>query len=101
MKTPHIAPMLLTSLVLTGCASLSITDDKIAERTALALGLNAGSFTVHDRQDEATSTRYLVKTKGGEQYNCTVGGFISLFGRVVSDAICTKRGEPARNPLIR
>ena len=101
MKTPHIAPLMLTCLVLAGCASVAITDDKITERTALALGLNAGSFTVHDRQDEATVSRYVVKTRNGDQYNCYVGGAVSLMGRIVSDAVCTKRGEPARTTLTR
>ncbi|WNB75495.1 hypothetical protein [Methylomonas koyamae] len=42
----------------------------------------------------------MVKTDSGQQYNCYVGGSISVLGRMVSEAICSKKGEPARNPLL-
>ena len=60
MKTNAAITLSLVCLCQSGCASLSIPDDKTVERTASALGLNVGSFTVHDRKDEATTTRYLV-----------------------------------------
>lgn len=92
---------LLLATVAAGCASVAVTDDAIVDRTAFALGLSKGDFTVSNRVDEGTTTRYSVRTKTGQEYNCFVGGSISVLGRAVSEAICTKKGEPARNPLLR
>ena len=85
----------------TGCASLAVTDEALVERTAFALGLAKGDFTISNRVDDGTTTRYSVKAKSGQEFNCFVGGSIGVLGRVVSEAICTKKGEVARNPLLR
>lgn len=92
---------LLAAAATTGCASIAVTDEAIADRTAFALGLAKGDFTISNRVDDGTTTRYSVKTKAGQEFNCFVGGSISVLGRVVSEAICTKKGEVARNPLLR
>ncbi|TXH59829.1 MAG: hypothetical protein E6Q93_08015 [Burkholderiaceae bacterium] len=80
---------------------MAVTDEAIVERTAFALGLAKGDFTVSNRVDDGTTTRYSVRTKTGQDFNCFVGGSISVTGRTVSEAICTKKGEVARNPLLR
>jgi hypothetical protein len=92
---------LLAAATTTGCASIAVTDEAIADRTAFALGLAKGDFTISNRVDNGTTTRYSVRTKAGQEFNCFVGGSISVLGRVVSEAICTKKGEVARNPLLR
>jgi hypothetical protein len=84
-----------------GCASIAVTDDAIVDRTAFALGLGKGDFTISNRSDEGTTTRYSVRTKTGQDYNCFVGGSISVLGRSVSEAVCSKKGEAPRNPLLR
>lgn len=89
------------SLMATGCASLAVSDAAITDRTASALGLGKGDFTISERRDEGTSTRYVARTKAGQEYNCTIGGSFNVLGRVVSDALCNKKGEVARNPLLR
>lgn len=53
-----------------------------------------------DRTDEGTTTRYSVCTKCGQDYNCFVGGSFRVLGRSVSEAVCSKKGEPPRNPLL-
>ncbi|MBA4177718.1 MAG: hypothetical protein C0505_14350 [Leptothrix sp. (in: Bacteria)] len=80
---------------------MAVTDQAIVDRTAFALGLNKGEFTVSNRQNEGTTTRYSVRTKSGQEYNCFVGGSINVLGSSVSEAICSKKGEPTRNPLLR
>ncbi len=85
----------------TGCASIAVTDDAIVERTAFALGLSKSDFTVNNRVNEGATTRYNVRTKSGQEYSCFIGGSIGLLGRAVSEAVCSKKGEPARNPLLR
>ncbi len=85
----------------TGCASLAVTDQAIVDRTAFALGVDKQAFTISNRADEGTTTRYNVRLKSGQEYSCFVGGSISVIGRSVSDAVCTKKGEPMKNPLSR
>ena len=85
----------------TGCASIAVTEEALVERTAFALGLAKGDFTISNRVDDGTTTRYSVKAKSGQEFNCFVGGSISVLGRVVSEAVCTRKGEVARNPLLR
>lgn len=84
-----------------GCASIAVTDEALVDRTAFALGLAKGDFTISNRTDEGTTTRYSVRSKAGQEFNCFVGGSISVLGRTVSEAVCTKKGEVARNPLLR
>lgn len=89
------------SLLLSACASIAVTDQAIVERTAFALGAAKEDFTIANRMDEGTTTRYTVRMRNGQEYSCFVGGSISVIGRSVSDAICTKKGELRKNPLIR
>lgn len=85
---------------LAGCASLAVTSEALDKRTAEALGLAPGSFTISEREDEGTTTRYSVVTKQGQRYRCFVGGSFNVLGRSVSEAVCSKPGEPQRNPLL-
>ncbi len=91
----------LAAATATGCASIAVTDEALVDRTAFALGLGKGDFTISNRVDEGTTTRYSVKARSGQEFNCFVGGSIGVLGRVVSEAVCTKKGEVARNPLLR
>jgi hypothetical protein len=101
MTIKNAAALLCSAAIAAGCASIAVTDEAIVERTAFALGLNKGDFTVNNRTNEGTTTRYSVRTRSGQEYNCFVGGSISVVGRSVSEAICTKKGEPLRNPLLK
>ena len=101
MRTFSTLAIALTALTLSGCASVIVSDDAIAERTAFALGLNKGDFTISNRVDDGASARYAVRTRTGQQFNCFLGGTIGFGGREVTDAVCTKKGELSRNPLLR
>jgi len=100
-RTRRFAALAVVSMALSGCASVAVTDQAIVDRTAFALGLDKSAFTISNRVDEGTTTRYAVKTKAGQDYNCFVGGSFSVVGRTVSEAVCTRKGEPAKNPLLR
>lgn len=89
------------SAITAGCASIAVTDEAIVERTAFALGIGRSDFTVSNRVDDGTTTRYSARTKTGQDFNCFVGGSLGLLGRAVSEAICSKKGEAARNPSLR
>ncbi len=101
MTRTLLATLTVTAIAASGCASMAVTDQAIVDRTAFALGLDKTAFTISGRVDEGTTTRYAVKTKAGLEYNCFVGGSFSVVGRSVSEAICTRKGEPVKNPLLR
>jgi hypothetical protein len=82
-------------LALGACASGGITPETLEDRTSRALGLERGQFTISERVDESTVTRYMVLAKSGRRHSCTVGATFSLTGRIVTDAICTEMGKPA------
>ncbi len=92
---------LAASLTITGCASIAVTEGAIAERTATALGMDVGDFTINQRVDEGVTSRYKVTTRSGDEYSCYVTGSFGVTGRAVSEAVCSRRGEPPKNPLLR
>lgn len=75
--------------LMAGCASVAVTSDSLEQRTAAALNLDRGSFTISNRVDEGVKTSYVATTKTGKTYSCYVTGGVSIVGRAVSDAICT------------
>lgn len=93
MYFKHSLAAALCCSALVGCASVAVTDDAIVQRTAFALALDSKDFTISNRVDDGTTTRYQVRTRTGRQYNCFVGGSISVLGRTVSEAICTETGR--------
>ena len=101
MSLIKLATAIGVPLLVIGCASVAVTNEAIVDRTAFALGLAKTDFTVSQRVDEGTTTRYAVRTKNGQEFNCSVGGSFNVLGRSVSDALCTKKGEAMKNPLLR
>lgn len=79
---------LATSVLLASCASVTVDNKSIEDRTAFALSLDKSAFTISNRVDDGVVSRYLVTTKAGRKYNCYVGGGLSILGAQVSDAIC-------------
>jgi hypothetical protein len=93
---PHF--FIICAVLLSGCASVAVTEDVIRRNTAHTLGLETDAFTISDRLDEGAKTSYKVKTKAGRRYSCYVMGAVSVVGRTVSDALCTElsgNGKPA------
>jgi len=86
--------------LMAGCASVTVDNNSIEDRTAFALGLDKSAFTVSNRVDDGVVSRYSVTTKAGKKYNCYVGGGLSILGRQVSDAICNEApgGGAASSP---
>jgi hypothetical protein len=101
MKVFTTLAIVLAALAAVGCASTGVGDDVIADRAAFALGVNKGDITVSNRTDDGVTTRFAVRTKSGQDYNCSVGSSFTITGRFVSDALCNKKGEAAKNPLLR
>lgn len=76
--------------LLSGCASVAVTEDTLQSRTALALNLQPGDFAISNRTDSGLRTDYTVKTKSNATYACYVMGTVSYVGRAVSDPMCTQ-----------
>lgn len=93
--------MAAAALFASGCASFIVSDEAIVDRTAFALGLNKGDITVSNRVDDGAAARYSVRTRTGQEFNCFLGGTVGILGRSVTDAVCTKKGEASKNPLVR
>lgn len=90
---------MLGSVAFSGCSTLyKVSDDKLQERTAFALGLDENQITITHREQDGMQTNYNVKTNKGVKYRCYVTGGIAMMGQT-SAAMCTKKGEAAKNPL--
>jgi hypothetical protein len=76
------------AIVLSGCASIAVTDDAIERNTSVALGVPEGAFSITNRLDSGVKTTYDVTTKSGQHFSCYVTGGVGVTGRTVSDAIC-------------
>lgn len=100
MKAPRTFTAAAATFLITGCASIAVTDQAIVDRTASALALSKNDFTISNSVDDGVTTRYQVRAKTGQNYNCLVSGSIGLLGRAVSEAVCSKEGEAPRNPLL-
>ena len=97
-ELPHTArsgvALLPIVLALAGCAA-TITQDGVEQRTSIAIGRPAGSFTISN-QTEGSAGRidYSVKTKDGKTFTCymySATGFQRgmSFGQTPhSDAVC-------------
>lgn len=91
--------LLRTTLILaaaagTACASFTVSDSAIIERTAFALSLDKSAFTISDRNNDDLRASYSVKTNTGKKYSCYVGGSMSVLGTQATDAICNEVGNP-------
>jgi hypothetical protein len=83
---------------LAGCASMVIKEEDIVKKTEFALSLDKSNFTISDRADQGVQTTYKVTTKSGKRYNCNVDGSFSFgTGKIVSDAVCSEIGKPAKS----
>lgn len=102
MKTNKIALMLgfmIASAGLSGCSTLyKVSDEKLKERTAYALGLDENQVTISGRKQDGMQTNFNAKTDKGAEYRCYIVGGIAAMGQT-SAAMCTKKGEAAKNPL--
>lgn len=98
-KIVLLVGFVIGSAVLSGCSTLyNVSDEKIKERTAFALGLDEDQFTISGRTQDGMQINYKVKTYKGMEYRCYIVGGMAVMGQT-SAAMCTKKGEAAKNPL--
>jgi hypothetical protein len=99
LRSAFIVFTAANTLLAAGCASVAVTEDSIQQRTALALGVEKGDFTISNRVDDGVRTDYVATTASGKVYNCYVEGSVSIVGRVVSDALCSEKGKAANKSM--
>ncbi len=109
--------------LLAGCAATQVPQDKLEQRTAMAIGRDVGAFTISNQAMESGGggrMNYSVTTKDGALYQCYIYeapplAKITTFGMAptTSDAICTqksgakpgkatqKEASPACNALLK
>ena len=95
-----VAAVVVLAGLVTGCASVAVTNDAIEKNTAFTLGLEKGTFTISNRENDGVKSTYLVNTNAGKKYTCYVTGTVSVVGRVVSDAVCNEVGKPASQASV-
>ena len=82
-------PLALAWLVLAGCADQMLSDARIRDQAAMALGQPASAVTITDRRyDGMTNTFVIARTPRGV-YRCTINGGGVLAMGIVNPAICT------------
>ena len=82
-----VAAVVVLAGLVTGCASVAVTNDAIEKNTAFTLGLEKGTFTISNRENDGVKSTYLVNTNAGKKYTCYVTGTVSVVGRVVTPAL--------------
>jgi len=92
----RLATLALAGLVLAGCANQLLSNERIRDNTAMALGLPASSVVISDRRyDGATNTYYNASTPQGA-YHCVInGGSIIAFG-MTNPPQCAPQGQVLR-----
>ena len=75
----------------------TVSVEALQDKTAFALGLEDDEFDITDVRKEGISTHYKVKAKSVAQYRCYV---TAVLFTPASDAVCSKKGEAATNPLL-
>lgn len=106
-KTSFVTACLYLSAGLTGCAA-TIAQQGLEERTSLAIGQSAGTFTISD-QTPSTGGRidYTVRTAKGGVYRCYLYSATQFqkamsFGQTPhSDAVCTAMDGTTPAPKAR
>ncbi len=95
-------------IALSGCAvvaapvvtaiSPKVGNEKLAKRTAFAIGLDENQFTISDATKSGQRTEYKVSANNGSQYRCYI---VSTILAPTTDAVCTKSGEQVCNDLLK
>ena len=85
--------ILVGTLLMGGCQSTMLNDDRIATQTAGVLGVPAAQITISDRVSAGpTNTSYIAHdTKSGATYACTINGGGILAAGMTNPPTCNKK----------
>ncbi len=89
MKTKTSLACLGLVIVLSGCAGTLLSDNRLRNNTAMALGLSEEAITISNRRDDGfTNTYYIARTPRGV-FNCSINGGSVLDAGMVNAPRCT------------
>lgn len=80
----------LTILALSGCASEMLSDQRIADNTALAIGRPRGTVAISDRQTDGLTNTYYTARSGGVTYRCSINGGGLLAAGMTNPPQCSR-----------
>ena len=90
MTRPSLA-LLAATIALAGCANTMVSDDRIKDNTAMALGVPSSAVAIANRRyDGATNTYYTATTVRGS-YNCTLNGGGLLAAGMTNPPQCSRQ----------
>lgn len=97
----------ITCLTFAGCGTINnatVSDQKLKERAAVALGTSADAITISNRSNEGVRINFTATT-GKRSSQCYVTSTASMIGVVTSDAICSggnaHKGAGQCNALLK
>jgi len=96
MKNNYILFVSFVALFLFGgCATTILSNNRIIDETAGALGMLPNDITIENRRTEIINTYYTVKTTDGKAFNCIINGGNILTLGILNSPRCTiiKEGE--------
>ena len=99
MRSIVIIGMAAASLTLSGCATINeamYSDDRLAEITALHLGVSPSEITISDRRTTAMGSYYTVN-RGGKATRCHIYANIGDMGLAPPPPTCGD--QMGRNPF--
>jgi len=81
-------------LLMSGCASTLLSDDRLKSNLAGTLGVQASDLTIESRREQTPNTYVDVKTVTGKEYSCIVNGGGILSAGMVNPPMCGPKGQP-------
>ncbi|HGO9271456.1 TPA: hypothetical protein ACLBI1_001063 [Neisseria meningitidis] len=107
MNTRIIVSAAFVALALAGCGSINnvtVSDQKLQERAAFALGVSPNAVKISNRSNEGIRINFTA-TVGKRVSQCYVTSVISTIGVTTSDAICLgggmHKGKSQCNALLK
>ena len=81
----------LVPMVLAGCASTILSDDRIKSNTALALGVPPEQITISNRNYDGMTNTYYTASTGSHTYACTINGGTVMSMGITNPPTCTPK----------
>lgn len=92
------AAALVLLLATAGCANQLLSDDRLRDNTAMALGQPTASVRIVDRHyDGMTNTYYVARTPRGS-FNCVINGGTVLAMGITNPPSCSPIGGLSGSP---
>ena len=72
--------VLIAPVLLMGCATMKLSEDRLARETALALNVQPNEVRISDLQNVGSGTKYYSATIGSKKYRCSIfgGGLMTM-----------------------